>query len=264
MKNSLLNDSRRISGIFPFLLSESKKWSRPKTRLNVEDLDPGPAMHLAAFLDLTDIVSQLLEDGAKADIEDCSCETPLLWAIDRCHDGVVNQLVIRDDVNLSAYHGDSTPLHRAIDTHSHTIVKALLASKSIDVIFRAVDTTLQGDKGGTLLSQAVFSGNTNATDLLMRDDVDPNAKNKQGGTPLIEARELGRMAIFQRLLAHHYVELDAEDLAGWTVLTHAARQRNPQIMNLLLARDHNGSSPENEWRETPLKVAVRHGVVNAV
>ncbi|KAK3168324.1 hypothetical protein OEA41_004771 [Lepraria neglecta] len=135
----------------------------------------------AAFLGLTEIVSQLLEDGAKANIEDWSGETPLLWAINRGHDGVVNQLVIRDDVNTSAYHGDSTPLHRAIDTHSHTIVKALLASKIIDVIFRAVDTTLPGDKGRTLLSQAVFSGDTNAIGLLlMRDDIDPNAKNKQG------------------------------------------------------------------------------------
>lgn len=69
-KNSVLNDSRRISCIFLLLLSESKKWSRPKTRLNVEDLDLGPAMHLAASLGLMDIVSQLLEDGAKADIED--------------------------------------------------------------------------------------------------------------------------------------------------------------------------------------------------
>lgn len=69
-KSSLLNDSRRISCIFLLLLSESKKWSRPKTRLNVEDLDLGPAMHLAASLGLTDSVSQLLEDGAKADIED--------------------------------------------------------------------------------------------------------------------------------------------------------------------------------------------------
>ena len=69
-KNGLLNDSRRISGIFLLLLSESKKWSRFKTRLNVEDLDLGPAMHLAASLGLMDIVSQLLEDGAKADIED--------------------------------------------------------------------------------------------------------------------------------------------------------------------------------------------------
>ena len=196
LKNSLLNDSRRISNMFLFLLSESKKWSRPKTCLNVEDLVPGPAMHLAAFLRLTDIMSQLLEDGAKADIEDWSGETPLLWAINRGHDGVVNQLVIRDDVNVSAYHGDSTPLHRAIDTHSHTIVKALLASKGIDVIFQVVDTTLPGDKGRTPLSQAVFSGNTDAKDLLlMRDDVDPNAENKQGGTSLIEAVELGRMVI---------------------------------------------------------------------
>lgn len=179
-------------------------------------------------------MSQLLEDGAKADIEDWSGETPLLWAINRGHDGVVNQLVIHDDVNVSAYHGDSTPLHRAIDIYSHPTIKALLASKSIDVIFRAVDTTLPGDKGRTPLSQAVFSGNTDTIDLLlMRDDVDPNAKSKQGGTPLIEAVELGRMAIVQRLLAHYYVELDAEDLAGWTALTHAARQGNPQTMNLL-------------------------------
>ncbi|KAL2053252.1 hypothetical protein ABVK25_006577 [Lepraria finkii] len=82
--------------------------------------------------------------------------------------------------------------------------------------FRAVDTTLPGDKSRTQLSQSVFSGNTDAIDLLlMRDDVVPSAKNKQGGTPLIELVELGRMAIVQRLLAHHY-----------------ARQGNPQLMNL--------------------------------
>ena len=89
----------------------------------------------------------------------------------------------------------TTIAHHSI---AHPIFKALLASRSNDVIFRAVNTTLPGDKGRTPLSQLVFSGNTDTMDLpLMRDDVDPNAKNKQGGTPLIEAVELERMTIVQ-------------------------------------------------------------------
>jgi len=126
-------------------------------------------------------------------------ETPLLWATENGHEGVVKLLLGRKDVNPNI-----------------------------------PDTTY----GQTPLSWAAENGHEGIAKLLLeRKDVNPNTPDTiHGRTPLLWAARNGHDGIVKLLLGREDVNTDILDVYGQTPLSWAARNGHQGIVKLLLGR----------------------------
>ena len=86
-----LDDTRRFSGVFCYFLYHERcpylgSSSFDRVRLELEDFDPLYAIQFVAYLGLTKLVSQRLEDGSEPDVKDKRGRTPLFWAVYMGHE----------------------------------------------------------------------------------------------------------------------------------------------------------------------------------
>ena len=149
-------------------------------------------------------------------------QTPLSWAVENGHEGIVKLLLERKDVN------PDTP-----DT--------------ID--------------GRTPLSWAAMKGYEGIVKLLLgRKDVNPNASDTTAGqTPLSWAAAKGHEGIVKLLLERKDVNTDTPDtIDGRTPLLWAAESGYEEIVKLLLERT-NHNTPATRYGQTPLFLAARQG-----
>ena len=96
------------------LMEKSNGWVREGWRHS----QGFPALHCAAYFGLDEIVIALLDEGegCGADIVDGMCRTPLVWAAEGGHEGIVKLLLDRKEVNPDSQDNDGrTPLHRAAE-----------------------------------------------------------------------------------------------------------------------------------------------------
>jgi ankyrin repeat protein len=72
--------------------------------------------------------------------------------------------------------------------------------------------------------------------LLAKDGVEPNLKDKDGRTPLAWASLNGKYAVVKLLLANDSVDLNCKDEDGQTPLALASLRGHNEVAGLLLAK----------------------------
>ena len=188
-----------------------------------------------------------------------SGQTPLSWAAENGHEGIVKLLLGRKEVNSdsSSKYG-RTPLSLAAENGHEGIVKLLLGRKE-------VNPDSSSESGRTPLSWVAENGHEGIVKLLLgRKEVNPDSSSRSGRTPLSFAAGNGHEGIVKLLLGRKEVNPDIPDqLYGQTPLSWAAENGYEGIVKLLLRRKEVDPDMSNKYGQTPLMLAVasRHNSV---
>jgi uncharacterized protein len=134
-------------------------------------------------------------------------------------------------------------------------VRALMAQKA--------DVNAPQADGATALHWAVFKGNKEIADMLLRAGANPKAANREGSTPLWLASVNGDAAMIEALLAAGADPNETLPL-GRTPLMTAARTGNVAAMKVLVDRGADVNAKETARGTTPLMWAADEGHPAAV
>ena len=184
-------------------------------------------------------------------------QTPLSRAAERGHEGIVSLLLGRKDVNPDTPDTIScqTPLSWAAQKGHEGIVKLLLGRKDVNP-----DSSSQS--GRTPLSWAAGNGHEGIVNLLLgREGVKPDTPDTTyGQTPLSWAAQKGREGVVKLLLGWKDVNPDSSSQSGRTPLSWAAGNGHEGIVKLLLGqREVDPDSPDTMYGRTPLSWAAETG-----
>lgn len=125
-------------------------------------------------------------------------------------------------------HGGGTAILRAIDSGNIQIVELLLEYVGDIELDRCLD-----DDGRSLLHGACAQGTPELVRLLKGKNLDPNAPDRNGLTPLHEASRYGKVEVARALLDELGAEPTIQDKFGRTPFTLAWQYRKTEIMDLL-------------------------------
>jgi len=100
--------------------------------------------------------------------------------------------------------------------------------------------------------------------LLGCGDVEPNAEDINGRTPLSYAAENGHEEVVELLLEHGNIMVNTKDIFGTATLSYAARKGHKRIVKLLLQHKNIDVNIINDYGRTPLLYAVRGGHIETV
>ena len=132
-------------------------------------------------------------------------------------------------------------------------VELLLAHEDINV--NATD-----EYGLTPLHWAAINGHSKVVELLLaKKDINPNVANKDGLTPLHWAADKGNLDVVELLLAKEDINLNAAHKYGSTPLHRAAKNGHSQVVELLLAKEDINPNAANKDGLTPLHWAAKNG-----
>ena len=183
--------------------------------------------------------------------------TPLWWAVENGHEGIVKLLLAREDVNPDTpdtKYGQTQLLLAARQSYEG-IVKLLLGRKDVN------PNTPDAIFGQTPLLWAVENGHEGIVKLLLgREDVNPNAPDtKYGRTPLSRAARNGHKGVIKLLFERKDVNPDTPGTKyGQTLLSLAAQEDYEEIVELLLRQeDVNLGTPDTRYDKTPLLLAAQ-------
>ena len=250
-----LNDHKRVSGALHFVREDDTVLDRP-VAFKLEDSNPGSAMQLAAFLGLTKIMFERLENGSEPDVKDWCGETPLYLAAYQGHEDVVRLLMTRENVNPNVKgHYGKTPLMVAVQKRHIAIVQRLLA-------FEYIEINAKNGSGASALIYAIqlLRYGTQISKLLLTcDNIDVNLKDEQGETPLMWAVICEQGETVRLLLAHGDIQANIRNEKGQTALHLAARRKATEAMQLLLAHgDIQVNVRDKEGRTALHNAAEKH------
>jgi len=152
----------------------------------------------------------------------------------------------------AVYAGSFDDFFRAVRTDNGSGVASLLE--------RGFDPNARDESGQPALSLAVREGSDRVVDVLLRNpQLDLNARNSVGETPLMFAALKGRFELAQRMIEQGAsIRQD-----GWNPLHYAASGPEPKIVALLLQRGApiEARSPNGT---TALMMAARYGSEQSV
>ncbi|KAN0069064.1 Ankyrin repeat-containing domain protein [Elaphomyces granulatus] len=207
---------------------------------NIIDPSSGnSALHLACDSGDTSIVKLLLaKDSIDINLCNKNGDSPLMQAAEWDPD-IVKLYLDREGIDLNRQdHIGFTALDKAMASYYNTqgrseIIKLLLSRDNIDLNHR--DNTTHGR---TALHKACIYNNLLAVDLLLkRKDIDPNARDNSGTTPLTYACCDPKTSIVKLLLAKDSIDINLCNKNGDTPLMQAAKCRSVPVMESLLARN---------------------------
>jgi len=201
-------------------------------------------LHCASYFGIVEVVAALMEmEGCDINQRDCMGYTPLMWAAWRGNEGVVELLLMQDDVSPDRpTRGGPTAPGRPPCWHERFAGRRLTLE----------DGNLH-DGGRTALSLASASGREGVVRLLLaRGDVNPDKSDNNGRTALWWASYFGNEGVLRLLLARDDVNTNKPANDGTTALWWASYFGNERTVRLLLARDDvNPNAPANDGT-TPL------------
>ncbi|KAH6859182.1 ankyrin repeat-containing domain protein [Coprinopsis sp. MPI-PUGE-AT-0042] len=214
------------------------------------------------------IVKMLLErDDIQPNLADKGGLTPLIFASQNGHEGIVKMLLKRDDIQPNAADkGGSTPFVGKTQTGLLVGGSNLVRSTDSQWVDDPVSWGLQGCQASLkgrgpfkpglvfpTLARALWNGNEHIVKLLLeRDDIQPNAANNAGLTPLTWASQGGNEVIVKLLLKRDDIQPNLADRDGSTPLIWASRNGFEGTIRLLLERDDIQLDAANKDGKTAL------------
>ena len=157
------------------------------------------------------------------------------------------------DINVKDKSVGWTPLMWAAGGGHEAIVRLLIEKEDIEINAKAKD-------GRTPLSVAAAIGHEAIVQMLIsRDDVDVNAKDNHGIVPMAVATMMGHEAIAHLLLKRNDVDVDAKEKDGWTPLMFAAQSGHEAVVQLLIQRNDVDVDAKDKNGQTPLMFAAESG-----
>ena len=197
-----------------------------------------PSLSDAVLYGRTDVVRQLIRDGADVDEMDATGMTPLMVAASQGETAIARLLIAaKADVNAASEDG-TTALMRAASANRVETLKLLLASGA------RVEAKTNG--GMTALMVAAFGGYADAVTVLLAGKADVAAVDNQHRTALMAASASGDAAAVEALLSSG-ADVAAVDAGGGTALTYAASQGHAAVVAAL---QKHGAKP------TPLELTM--------
>jgi len=246
-------------------------------------------LHCASFFGIVELVTILINaEGLEVDQQDCVGRTPLTWAANNGHEGVVKILLELKDVDPNRPDkSDLTPLAYASIEGHEGVVKLLLERDNVDANRTAKYNrtplgwaALRGHDGvvklllerkdvdadhpdvynQTPLRNAAAKGHERVVKLLLeRDNVDPNRTDKNDRTPLVCAAIWGHEEAVKLMLERDNVDPNRPDKNGRTPLGWAAIEGHDGVVKLLLERKDVDPDHPDVYNQTPLRNAAVKG-----
>ena len=212
-------------------------------------------LHCASFFGIVELVTVLINSqSCEVDQQDCTGTTPLAWAAENGHEGVVKTLLERKDVdpNRPDVH-DQTPLVCAAIKGHEEVVRILLERKD-------VDPNRPDQDGDGPLGCAALAGHARVVQLLLeREDVDLNRPNNYGNGPLGCAAINGHEEVVKLLLERENIDPNQSDKKDLTPLGGAASKGHEGVVKLLLKREDLDPNRPDMYGRTPLENATIQG-----
>ncbi|KAF7172022.1 hypothetical protein CNMCM6106_006339 [Aspergillus hiratsukae] len=216
------------------------------------------ALHVAAGVNCSDIIAPLLRQGVDINAADEFGLPPL-------HVGCIHASVEAvDDLLEHGARGElqdkeeRTALHYAAVTGRASMVRGILA---VD----RTTGEVKDRYGRTPLSYAAIFGHETVVDLLLQTaNVDPDSKDEIGRTPLSFAAAEGHGPIVSRLLATGKVHVGSTNKVGWGPLAFAVENGKEDVVKMLLSEPNINVNPRDATGCTPLVYAAQHGYAGIV
>ncbi|XP_062618896.1 uncharacterized protein LOC134280501 [Saccostrea cucullata] len=233
----------------------------------------------------------LLEEGAKPDLWDSQCRSPIYSLFDRGQKfrNILPELVKNGlDVNFVDKMGNSL-LHYAVFSGDKTFVKCVLQARNL------VRINQQDKMGRSALYKATEKGYLDIVELLIEQKAEVNLTDNKKFTPLYQSVEKGFISVVKvlienganvnenyerkkknatplhiatingftdiaELLIIHKAEVNLTDHEKVTPLYHAVKRGNLQLVEVLV---ENGATVNEKYgmkkNATPLHIAAREG-----
>lgn len=154
-------------------------------------------------------------------------------------------------------HGD-TPLMQAAYRADLAVMRKLLSAGADPNEQNFVgNTALSFATGATPVTAQVYSGSTEAVELLIEKHADVNLSGKMGYTPLMYAVMHENLKSV-RTLINHGAKVNAQTKSGDTALFNALYRGNIEIVAELLKHGAEVNGPKDVNGSTPLLVAVTY------
>jgi ankyrin repeat protein len=229
--------------------------SRREDDIDAKDGDGLTPLSWAAEGGHEGIVKMLLATGkVNADSKDDYGRKPLALAMQGRHEGIVKMLLATGKVNADSKNDyGRTPLSWAAEGGHEGIVKMLLATGKVDVDSKDKD-------GRTPLSYAASNGKeATVKQLLETGKVDVDSKDKDGRTPLTYVASNGKEATVKQLLETGKVDVDSKDNYGRTPLSYAASSGKEATVKQLLETGKVDVDSKDNYGRTPLSYTAQGG-----
>jgi ankyrin repeat protein len=223
-----------------------------------------PPLVQAATLGNTDLMKQLLSEGADPNCCNDNGQTPLHVAARNGHQEAT-QLLLQNisDTTLSLAinaidKNDNSPLHLAAGQGHAEAVQLLLS--------HGADAAAAGFGGRNALHAAALEGHDKVVELLLRaGGMDVNTPAHSGYTPLHSLAYLGHQQLVRRLLQAGARADSRVDVMRETPLHLAARRGHAAVVSELLTRLTPAAiTIENRFGETALELAAAKGHLGVV
>ncbi|KAL1230041.1 Rabankyrin-5 [Trichinella pseudospiralis] len=210
----------------------------------VESNSPAP-LFLAIEHGVTSVVSALCQCGADLAAKNANGDSPLWYALCSNHESIADILVEHGaDVDCWSTGPNGcmqTMLHRAIDENDERIACYLIKNKCDVNAIRKEGPCGSGHSEAvekqTPLHMAATWGLLDVVSALIAYGASINAQDSEGKTPLHLAVINQHLAITERLLQSHHIDLNMPDKAGLTPFAWAVQGKADQICVAILKRN---------------------------
>jgi len=213
-------------------------------------------LHCASIFGIVELASALIG------MEDCDLNqrdslgfTPLIWASQYGHEGMVELLLAQKNVDpdLPDTSDNQSPLSWASENGHEAALKLLLAREDVDPESRDND-------GQTSFLHAAHGGHEGILKLLLaREGVNPETLNNKGRTPLSYAAHSGHEGVLKLLLTLKDVNPNRPDNSGRVPLHYAALWGRKGAVELLLAQENINPDIIDNYDLTPFQAAIARG-----
>ncbi|KAI1260077.1 ankyrin repeat-containing domain protein [Xylariaceae sp. FL1019] len=223
-----------------------------ETRLAPED---PTALHICAYFGVANLARKLINRGmCDINSQTVGGKTAMHWAtFYRQHHVLKLLLAEKADVNVKDKRG-RTALHLAVEIEDAYVVKAILKSKN-----RVKMDVEELDSGWTPLRYAAACGLKRIVRLLIDNNADVNAEDKDGFTALRWAAYRGHKKIVDMLVdGGASLDRPKKCAQGWTLLAWSAREGRDAFVQSMIQKGIDLDEP-NADGETALYGAVKYG-----
>ncbi|KAI0423518.1 ankyrin repeat-containing domain protein [Xylaria sp. FL1042] len=210
-------------------------------------------LDLAAYCGDSLTVEKLLKRGISPNARNRYFGRAYYAAAYNGHTSIV-RLLAKNGVSVyrSGFHG--TPLEAACYRGHVETIEFLLNTSTFEL-----HSFIKTQKARCLLS-ATKGGHVQAVKLLLaQQDIDVNARDDLGQSPLLIGAQYGYNEIVRILLERPDVQANIQDNSGNTALSFASRHGALDLAQSLLSRSDVDPNQKDSRGNTPLMVAIRFG-----